>query len=489
MPQIARRTFIKAAAAAGISVALPARRAHARWAANQVNLGFIGCGSRGKKLAGFFAGIEGVNIAALCDPDEAMFGPLHEQYPDADVHQDLRHVLDRQDIDAVVIATCNHWHCLAAIWAMQAGKDVYVEKPLSHTQWEGQQTVAAVAKYNRICQVGTHQRSDPLQAEIKKLLHEEQALGEILSVRANRYGVREPIGRRSSPLTIPASVDYDLWLGPAEDRPILRDQLHYDWHWDWNTGSGEMGNWGVHIIDDVRNTVFLDAAPFPQRILSGGGRVAWNDAGETPNVHIVYFDTGSVPVVMGLSNLTASPEVEDTAPHVGPASGYIVACEGGQLYGQRGKFAAYDQDGIIIRELETPGGNHHHQRNFIDAVRAQDGSILNSPVTSGHYSTGWCNLANVAVRSGKPYSHAGAEQCDSSLWSDVVQNTGELLSAHQIPPDAAALRMSALLEFDGKLEEFVGTDAAAANGWLRRDYRGGFELPVLVTTEEAAAGG
>jgi len=122
------------------------------------------------------------------------------------------------------------------------------EKPLSHTQWEGDQTVAAARRYGKVCQIGTQQRSDPMQAEIKKFLHEEKALGEIKAAKVNRYGVRGSIGKREKPLEIPKSVNYDLWLGPAQDQPIMRNKLHYDWHWDWNTGSGEMGNWGVHVL-------------------------------------------------------------------------------------------------------------------------------------------------------------------------------------------------------------------------------------------------
>ena len=142
-------------------------------------------------------------------------GVAKKRFPKARTWTDLRDLLEDDGIDAVVIATCNHWHCLAAIWAMQAGKDVYVEKPLSHSQWEGEQTVAAARKLGRICQVGTQQRSDPMQAEIKKFLHEEQALGKILSARVNRFGVRASIGKRETPLEIAKDVAYDLWLGPA----------------------------------------------------------------------------------------------------------------------------------------------------------------------------------------------------------------------------------------------------------------------------------
>ncbi len=178
---------------------------------------------------------------------------------------------------------------------IDAGKDVYVEKPLSHTQWEGRQVVNAASKSDRIVQIGTQQRSDPMQAQVRRFLHEEQALGKILYVQANRLGPRKTIGKRTNPLEIASTVDYDLWLGPAADQPIYRDKLHYDWHWDFNTGNGEMGNWGVHILDDVRNVAYQDQVTTPSRIVAAGGRVAWNDAGNSPNVHYALFETESFP--------------------------------------------------------------------------------------------------------------------------------------------------------------------------------------------------
>ncbi len=233
---------------------------------------------------------------------------------------------------------------------MQAGKDVYVEKPLSHSQWEGQQTVLAARKFGRICQVVTHQRSDPLQAEIKQLLHGSKLLGKILAVRANRFGVREPIGKRAGPLDCSSNVEMDLWNGPAAVEDIYRDQLQYDWHWDWNTGSGEMGNWGVHILDDICNNVFLDRPAIPKRILAGGGRLAWDDAGETPNVQIAMFETDDIPVAMTLSNL--EPPASESPLYPGPSSGYVVYCEGGRLEGQREKAAAYDKEGKLQRRTK-----------------------------------------------------------------------------------------------------------------------------------------
>src|SRR5690606_1895544 len=211
-----------------------------------------------------------------------------------------------------------------------------------------------------------------------------------LSARVNRYGVRGPIGKRDKPLEIDPSIDSDLWLGPAHDEPIYRDNLQYDWHWDWNTGSGEMGNWGVHVLDDLRNNVFQDKVALPTRIFGGGGRVAWHDAGETPNVHFVYFDTGEIPVVIGLSNLSKAQGERGAAPHPGPGSGYIAYCEGGRFEGQRGSAVAYDNDGGIIRAFKGTGGNDLHQQNFIDAVRSRKVEDLNTDVEVGHLSTGWC---------------------------------------------------------------------------------------------------
>ena len=182
LPKLTRRQILAAGAGAGVMMSLPgaALRASSKISAVEtVNVGMIGCGGRAMGLAEKFSKIKEVNIAGLCDPDKKRVEQAKAIYTKAQVWSDLRDMLKSDSIDAVVIGTCNHWHCLAAIWAMEAGKHVYVEKPLSHTQWEGQQTVAAARKYNKICQIGTQQRSDPMQAEIKKFLHQEKALGGI----------------------------------------------------------------------------------------------------------------------------------------------------------------------------------------------------------------------------------------------------------------------------------------------------------------------
>jgi predicted dehydrogenase len=482
MAQFTRRSFLHSGLAAGAFVAASSQRSFAASANEEINLGFISCGGRAGQLMSMFDKIDGVKTTGLCDPDAGRVAAAKKRYPKAKGFADLRDLLDDDGIDAVVIATCNHWHCLAAIWAMEAGKDVYVEKPLSHSQWEGRQTVAAARKYKRICQVGTQQRSDPMQAEIKKFLHEEKALGSIVSARVNRYGVRGSIGKRSTPLKVESNVNYDLWLGPAQDKPIFRNKLQYDWHWDWNTGSGEMGNWGVHVLDDLRNNVFQDKVSLPKRIFGGGGRVAWNDAGDTPNVHLVYFDTGSIPVVIGLSNLTDAPGKRGSAKHPGPGSGYIAYCEGGRLEGQRGSGAAFDKAGKKIRSFKGRGGNGAHQQNFIDAVRSRDSSTLNTDVEVGHLSTGWCNLANIAFRAGKTFTHAAAKEVDNDrgVWSGLLGETEKHLAAHGINIASTQIKLSPMLHVDAAKEVFVGDHSAGANELLKRQYRKGYEVPKVV---------
>ncbi|HIF33318.1 MAG TPA: Gfo/Idh/MocA family oxidoreductase [Planctomycetaceae bacterium] len=483
MRHVNRRVFIGTAISAGAATTLPFRSLFATNANEEISLGFISCGGRAGQLMKPFSRVPGVNIAGLCDPDEDRLASAKQRYPKARTWTHLRGLIEDDSIDAVVIATCNHWHCLAAIWAMEAGKDVYVEKPLSHSQWEGRQTVAAARKYGKICQLGTQQRSAPMQAEIKKFLHDEKALGNILSARVNRFGVRGSIGKRTTPLAMPKNVDYDVWLGPAQSEPIYRDKLHYDWHWDFNTGSGEMGNWGVHVLDDLRNNIFQDQVSLPKRILGGGGRVVYNDAGETPNVHFCYFDTGGIPVVIALSNLTAGTSSKDRSPHPGPNSGYMAFCEGGRFEGQRGRAEAFDKDGKSIKKFKGTSGMGLHQQNFIDAMRKRDSSMLNADVQVGHDSTGWCNLANVSYLSGQPFSFADAKQIgqDSPLWSSVLGDMAKLLKSHGLDIERSEIKLSPLLTVDPKTEQFVGSNSETANQFLKREYRKGYEVPEIVS--------
>ena len=477
MTQLNRRNFLQGSLAAGVFLA--GSRSSKLLAANEeINLAVIGLGGRGGAHVKEFSAASGVNIAGLVDPDAKRSQGYLKKFPKAKAYTDLRKMLEDQSIDAVSIATCNHWHCLAAIWAIQAGKDVYVEKPLSHSQWEGRQVVNAARKHHRIVQLGTQQRSSPIQAEIKQFLHKEKALGDIKYVQVCRYGIRGSIGKRSTPLPIPEGVDYNLWLGPAEDQVLYREKLHYDWHWDWNTGSGEMGNWGVHVLDDVRNVVFQDQVTLPKRIVAGGGRVAWNDAGNTPNVHFAYFDTGKIPTYIGLSNLPAKPGTKETLKYRGVTTGYYVQCEGGYYMGRRGGGVAFDSAGKKIRSFSGGAGRSHSQ-NFIDAIRANDSSMLKAEIKVGHDSTGWCNLANIGFRAGSTFNLDQAQEVspDDAIWKSLLSQMSSHLKAHGYSMSDSEIRLSPVLHHNPETEQFTGEHASVANAFLKRKYRKGFEVP------------
>lgn len=446
----------------------------------RVHLGLIGSGGRGGKLVESFAKVPGVTWGGFCDVDRDRVDQLADAYGVEERCTDYRELLERSDLDAVVIATCNHWHCLAAIHACQAGKHVYVEKPLGHDLWQQRQLINAARKNDRVVQVGTQQRSDPMQDDVRGFLHVERGIGDLSGAAACRLGPRLPIGKRPAPLAAPPSVDRDRWLGPAQERPIYRDKWHYDWHWDWNTGNGEMGNWGVHILDDVRNVVLNDSINLPSRVASLGGRALWDDAGSTPNVHLSVFETDSLPITCLVSNL-AAPKGSNRPRLGGIATGYVVYGEGGRLEGRRGNAIAYDTDGKPIRKFVGDSGQDRHCSNFIDAVRTGERSGLNCDVEVGHYSSAWCHLANAAYLSGKPASEGpGAETLsDSPLWKRSLGLARTHLASLGLDLDSAPMTVSELLEVDEKRETFADDVNANAGQSIRRTYRAGYEVPTV----------
>ncbi len=471
-----RRSFLRTATLA--TSALSASRVMG--ANDRIRVASIGLGGQGRGNAGRIASVPGVELAMLCDPDTAALDQAKSSHPGATTVQDLRKVIDAKDIDAVVVSTGNYWHVLAALWACQAGKDVYVEKPISHNIWEGRQLVQAARKYKRIVQGGTQQRSCPVQAEIKAFL-DSGKLGKVKWVRCNHYSIRPSIGKRAATLAPPTTCDYHLWLGPAQDLPILREKFHYDWHWNWNTGNGELGNWGPHILDDLRNIVFRDKITLPRRVMAGGGRLGLGDAGETPNTHFVYYDTGDVPVIMDVHNLPRARDVKanDFYRRRRSSAFLIIECENGYYAGGRGGGKAYDAAGKEIAGFSGDGGKGH-AANFIEAMRSGKSSDLNAEIEQIHYSSAWCHLGNIAYRLGR---NSGFEQAKASLkdleqWQEVTGDCEAHLAANQITLQPGDLQVSPLLEIDPARETFTGASATPeALALLRREYRKGFEVP------------
>jgi predicted dehydrogenase len=463
--------------------ALP-RSAQAEVAAEPIRLGLIGLPWRGGQHLDALSKMKGCKIVALADPEAKFLDAAKAKVPDAQAHADLRRLLDDPSVDAVVIATCNHWHCLAAVWACEAGKDVYVEKPLSFTLWEGEQLVIAARRHNRIVQVGTQQRSDPMQDEVRAFLHDEKTLGPIQSVAVMRFGVRQGIGKRTSPLAPPATLNYDLWLGPAEDRPIFRDKWDYDWHWDWNTGNGECANWGVHILDDVRNVVFNDTVRLPSEVACGGGRVVWNDAGETPNLQFAVLQAGGVPVYFALSNLPEQPGSERPLRFDNVESGYIVNCAGGAYHGYRAGGVALDKAGKTIREFQGTGGGNEHYENFFAAMRSRDRQQLNAETIVGHDSTNWSHVINAAWRTASEngFFPQAAVQASSPL-GQIEELMQQHLHEYFPQGTGNALQVSGRLTIDNDTQRFVGDGADAANVYLGpRDFRAGYEFKPMAAS-------
>lgn len=491
MHKLTRRSFLHAGSAAVAATAFAPSRVLG--ANERVNMGFIGIGGRGMASVNWFDKLEDVNIAALCDPDEARVNRAQDSLAKKEggkkadkTFTDLRKLIEDDSIDAVCISTQNHWHALAAIWACQAGKDVYVEKPVSHNIWEGRKLVEAARKYNRVVQGGTQQRSNAFHAELRDYLA-DGPLGKIKSVRCNRYGMRGSIGKRDTPLPKPDGVDYDLWLGPAQDVEIFRNKLHYDWHWDFNCGNGELGNWGPHILDDLRNLVFRDKLAYPTRVLAGGGRLAWNDAGESPNTHFIYMDCDGIPVIMDVHNLPRQKglKASDVYRKRRTNAFLVVECENGYYAGGRSGGSAHDPEGKSIKKFKGDGGGGH-ARNFIDAVKARDPDVLNAEIEQIHYSSAWCHLGNISWQLGeahnKEYCRDRAKaSLDLEPWHEVLEEFHTHLDANEVNWLKEDVVLGKMLEIDAEKETFTGESATdEALALLKREYRKGFEVPEKV---------
>ncbi len=360
---------------------------------DRIRVACIGLGGRGGELMKQAVSLPNVDVVTLCDPDEtrmqstaASLTKLNGSRPK--LEPDLRRVLDDRSIDVINIATCNHWHALAAIFACQAGKHVYVEKPVSHNIWEGRQMVRAARKYNRIIQGGTQRRSNGYIRRAVELLR-NRVIGDVYMARALVFGDRRSIGFRS-PEQPPPELHWDLWLGPAPRQPFHRNLVHYNWHWFWDFGNGELGNNGSHQIDVARWGL---GKGLPVTIHSSGGRFGYRDQAQTPNTQIATF------------------EYEDGTQLVCETRGLYTNDEGGitwgvHFYGSEGRLSI-NADGrfkVFLgrnKEPEPDAGKHDeiaHYANFIEAVHAGKPTSQTAEIEETHLSCAICHLGNIAYR-------------------------------------------------------------------------------------------
>ncbi len=501
MKLIPRRTVLSGSISAGLALQMPRLAIGGELRSvgpnDSVNVAVIGLGSttaiggvggRGHQLIGRLREISGVNIAALCDADQAHLDRevalAREHGSKVVAYHDPREVFDDKKIDAVIVALPNHWHALATVWACQAGKDVYVEKPFSHDLWEGEQMVAAARKYGRMVQVGTQNRSSAfLRGVFKRLKGGE--FGAIRFAHALVYRAREGIGSIDAPTPPPTTLDYDLWCGPAPRKPIMRKQVHYEWHWFWDTGNGEMGNNGIHVIDVCRWALGADRAP--ARAMSIGGRFAFHDCGETANTHIALLDFQPAPLICEIRNVSAGKGKGKASmgKFKGQNKGIIIDCEGGYFAGDASGGSIFDREGKKVRDLgkgDSPESlERAHLSAFLSAVRSRKTSDLAAEAAEGHRSTACCHMANVSHRLGKESSTDAirAALTGNTEMADAFGRCQDYLRENGVNLDATAATLGPWVSFDTDKGRFVGDFAAEANALSRREYRAPFIVPDL----------
>jgi predicted dehydrogenase len=492
MRSLNRRLFLSSSVGAGVLFGLMSERnsivnanpfsTKPRGANDAINVAIVGLRKKGIQHIEVFRKLHGVRVTALCDADtqfidlqKAKFDKRNETVK---TYVDFRDVLDDRDIDAVVIVTPDHWHALMTIWACQAGKDVYIEKPATYSIWEGRKMIEAARKYNRIVQVGSQNRSDiGLRKAIPYI--REGNLGKIQFMRAFSFGRRFSIEKTNGPQAIPKTCDYNLFQGPATLEPLRRQELHYDWHWFWDTGTGEIGNLGAHQIDHARWA--LGQETLSTRVLAIGGRFGYNDDGQTPNTMIAYFDFTPIPMTYetrSLSRAKGDP-VLDTYKRL--RTTMRLECEGGFFAGGRGGGWVYDNQGKRMKQFRGDGGATH-QANFIKAVRSRNSSDLHADIRQGYISASLCHMVNISYRLGQRQSPDTIKK-KISQYPQIVEAFDRLLShleANEIDLDRNPITIGPLLTFDEQKEQFIGQYSDWANMYLKRNYREPFVVPDIV---------
>ena len=418
-----RRDFISktAAATVGLSAALP-RRSYGQQSPNDtINVAVIGLRgdnkgrptwtARGRGMDHYEAlsRIKNVRISHVVDVDERHFQTtlpmLKKEYGgDPKTETDFRRILDNKEVDAITVAVPDHWHALMTIWGVQAGKDVYVEKPISHNIVEGRRMIEATRRHNRIVAVGTQRRSSPVAAKAAQALR-EGVIGKVYSARTVIYRHRDPIGVVANS-QVPPGVNYDLWLGPAPSRPFNEQHFHYHWHFFWEYGTSDLGNTGVHSLDTVR--WLIGKQEHPRTIYSSGGL---NEAGAptdqtVPNTqYAVYRYADGLEVHCDLRNWYGGPP-EALGVYVFGSKGWMkVADNQAQVF-----FGQRNEPGPIITSSEKRDAVQDHFQNFIDAMRSRKSEDLRAPIEDGHLSTSLCHLGNISYRVGRSLQFDGVKE-------------------------------------------------------------------------------
>lgn len=494
MPNFTRRDFLKTAALASASAALfptlsgcktaqPAARVAPRGVNEQITVAVVGFSGRGNGLMGEVFDLqskgERVQVVALCDPDANVLTNGVKRCADkgaiARPYRDFRELCADPSVDALVIASPNHWHSLMGIWAMQAGKHVYLEKPVSHNVWEGRQLVEAQRKYGLICQCGTQSRSSQGIGDAVAWVQAGN-LGKIKVARGLCYKRRASIGKVSGPQPIPPQVDYDLWCGPAPLEPLMRQKLHYDWHWVWPTGNGDLGNQGIHQMDIAR--WFLGEQQLSPRFLSVGGRLGYVDDGTTPNTQIVFHDYAKAPLIFEVRGLPERTGSNNMDKYFGGSVAVVIECEGGHvLVPNYSSAIAYDRNGAEVMKWS---GSRSHMANFFASIRAGDPAMVNGRILDGHLSSALCHTGNISYLVGRTMSPADARAAIRSQpdGEATFQRMLEHLERNDVDVTVTGLIVGPVLAMNPAKETI--SNHRAASKLLTREYRPPFVVPAKV---------
>lgn len=493
--KLSRRSALKYGTGFGLALAWP--NSKVLGANDDIRVGVIGVRGRGKSHISAYEKMNGVRVSAMTDIDPAVLDARISTSTDKQGHAvkgfvDMRDMFENGDIDVMSTATPNHWHSLAGIWAMQAGKHAYVEKPISHNVFEGRQLVKVSRKTGMICQGGTQSRSF---TDVAAAVEHVKAgnLGKIKYVKGLCYKPRPSIGLGGGG-EIPAGVDYDLWCGPAPiEKPLGRKQFHYDWHWFYAYGNGDMGNQGIHQMDVAR--WFLGESKLSPRVMSIGGRLGYEDDGETPNTQIVYHDYDSAPLIFetrGLpKNKAAQQEKKwgqmDQPEEFPDQSGIavVVVCEEGKVYcSAGGKVSMIDNAGKALPKLE-PIEREDIFDNFMNAVRSGKRDNQYAECEETHISSALCHTGLISHQLGDAVNGPAVREAiaDDSTLTERYAAMEEHLGRNEVDLQKEKITLGPMLKFNPDAERFEGNPGgldAAANKLTTRSYRAPYVVPTEV---------
>jgi len=473
-----RRDFLKtsSAIAAGSTFLITGTKSSGNiiGANERVRIAVAGLNGRGGAHIGGFRGQDNVEVAALVDPDSKVLASKMRGVPGAKGYADVRKVLEDKNIDCLSIAAPNHWHSLMTIWAAQAGKHVYVEKPMSHDVAEGRVAVEAQKKYGVVVQHGTQRRSSSGIAG----LHEALQSGKLPRLKI-AYGYcckpRGGIGTKS-PEPPPSHLDWSLWKGPAVIDQYHDNYVHYNWHWFWETGNGDLNNQGTHQLDVARWALDSDQT-HPTRVMAIGGRFQWDDQGETPNTMfgVAEYPNGQY-VFFNVRNVNYKGYERQVFNEYYLEDGSKITGEGNYTIhrpGQKPERLNVDRGDV------TPGGNWG---SFVAAVRAGDPSMANGNVHDAHYGCVMGHLINNSYRLGEkvPFNKKAVSFGDNKDAAEHFAKLHDIMkNGVGVPQDGAHYIVGPWLTFDPKTERHTGDHAEEANALLKDPNNKGFEVPSI----------